>query len=497
MIANAPISGFLPGCEYPDFQLDDYSSIRNEDINLQLNASYLFGGFVARLLGRKNAQTLSEIAVEMSHYRKDVFTEWCRAYFSDNLQTESLEERRIIELAHARLNYELDSVEHGLCQLFQVFQPITQLSHNAMAGGITAHIADEGEEFDLPKHGANGNVYSNDSSHWDVDPTLLNSSDIYGRNLSEMNTPATTVSSSPPLSFMQPQYSPDLFTFQDDPLCSSPQIAPSRLLTHGSSTSTSHATRNPGICYKATEIWFPEFLDRWLKENLDSSEERLINFINMKQYSIERIFKSLQAIDTTSVDRDKPAANELNHFSSVDFYTAAVEVAYEIDKRIKLGPVKRNKGFSITGISYEDRVELVCKYFIQCKNSCVRLCKPSFLTDVVDMTPKMLERFHTNTQGNEAKANKRKAAAERAGRTKKSTRTAILPFSKLRMADSMSPHRVSKRVSLRKSTGATDDDDSEYDGEYVRVAQSHVDPKMLDSTLHPQPIRFHSYPMAN
>lgn len=55
-----------------------------------------------------------------------------------------------------------------------------------------------------------------------------------------------------------------------------------------------------------------------------------MDFINKHQVHIEDVFTALQAVDDTTLDKNKPASIELRQINQIDFYTAAVEVAVSI-----------------------------------------------------------------------------------------------------------------------------------------------------------------------
>ena len=170
------------------------------------------------------------------------------------------------------------------------------------------------------------NIFLNECSNWDpaLDPALVSSSDSFCM----ASTPAVALPSSPPLPYIQtsPYPSSHIPSYEGQMFPSSQlvqlQVNPAKKIKM--------SNINDCQCYKSSEDWFRQFINRWLSENRDSQVGDLVDFINKHQVHIEDVFTALQAVDDTTLDKNKPASIELRQINQIDFYTAAVEVAVSI-----------------------------------------------------------------------------------------------------------------------------------------------------------------------
>ncbi|KAF8417964.1 hypothetical protein EV426DRAFT_577888 [Tirmania nivea] len=350
----------LPMGSYSDelFRPDSPQIFSCEAIQLQLDPSTILPEFMSRIMreaGRHQQVTVDVISKVSREYGHDLWAQW----------DINSDDQKLREFAFNKIQAELAAVEEFSCRMLQL----------PMAPTYTA--------FSSPV--AMDTVY----------------------------TPSSTCYSSPALPYAQPapSYGSTMNFDQDTQLFPRPQLQHPALTRPQCSISLSSYRPK---CYKEemlegnpaeTHKWFGEFLKLWIDENWYATEFETVVFINKHQRYIEDIFIALQATDSMTLDLPKWQSVR-SGISQKHFYFAAVQTCYTIEKRLRVGPLERHGAHAKTGDDFDGRVEDVCRYLLSCKNSCVRICNPSFLDEVVDQPSKMFERFQTNCKGNASKRNR-------------------------------------------------------------------------------------------
>ena len=174
------------------------------------------------------------------------------------------------------------------------------------------------ETFELPS----SDLYS-EQSPWD--------SGIYSSVgfLDGSHTPATSISSSPPIPFSQPifnSYTTRLLCQQQNSAYTSPQLPYNDLPNKPIYTASLNE-------YAASIPFFSDFLEQWLAENQNnySTEAAVVNFIDEHKNHIDKLFFSLRHTADCALDKDKSSVRELKNFTQMDYYTAAVKLAVSLN----------------------------------------------------------------------------------------------------------------------------------------------------------------------